>query len=300
MNAVSLYTRFLDRRQLARIANTRGRRSKLSNGPVHSDTGLRLRVLTRYGDDLAGFLNACTDGQLAQIAACMGAEPDRLALWLLGADREAGGTRTPHVQPIPHVLGGRLVQLGPPQGAFPPTSVWPRLLPPPRPMPGCVAEPQTLDELLQHANRALGVRLGERGADKGAWGTRAATMLGVMENGVSESDWRGDVELKTVSVVATNGGWRIAEDPAIAMVGADPMDKLRRVLWLVRAPVAARDATLLSWYFTTMDAQLVVLARRHLHTRPKGPRGRTTRAWYLHKRFFADSGLLATLNGWQP
>ena len=36
---------------------------------------------------------------------------------------------------------------------------------------------------------------------------------------------------------------------------------------------------------------------RYLHRRPKGGRGATTRGWYLHKRFFCESGFLRSLNG---
>ena len=65
---------------------------------------------------------------------------------------------------------------------------------------------------------------------------------------------------------------------------------------LVRA-AAGDGATLLSWYFVEWDAEVSRLVRRDLHTRPKGPRGTDQRGWYLHKRFFLDAGLYATLNG---
>ena len=45
------------------------------------------------------------------------------------------------------------------------------------------------------------------------------------------------------------------------------------------------------------DALIARLARRYLHVRPKGPAGTDQRGIYVHKRFFADAGLLATLNG---
>ena len=89
------------------------------------------------------------------------------------------------------------------------------------------------------------------------------------------------------------------------MVDAAPLAKLRRVLWMVRATVEDDDAaaarapgaTFLSWYFVEWDAEIARLVRRDLHTRPKGPRGTRARGWYLHKRFFIDAGLYATLNG---
>jgi hypothetical protein len=37
--------------------------------------------------------------------------------------------------------------------------------------------------------------------------------------------------------------------------------------------------------------------RRYLHVRPKGPKGTDQRGLYVHKRFFAECGLLAALNG---
>jgi len=141
------------------------------------------------------------------------------------------------------------------------------------------------------------VRLPARGRDKGAWGAAAAALLGVVERGHDEPDWRGDVEVKTVPVARDRSGrWRVTEDPAVAMFGAQPLGKLRRVLWLVRAGVGD-GATLLSWYFVEWDAEVARLVRRDLHTRPKGPRGTDQRGWYLHKRFFVDAGLYPTLNG---
>jgi hypothetical protein len=94
----------------------------------------------------------------------------------------------------------------------------------------------------------------------------------------------------------------VVEDPAIAMVGEPALAKLARTLWLARCDVGgaggpARDATIVSWYLLDWDPDIARLARRDLHDRPKGPAGSATRAVYLHKRFFADAGLLATLNG---
>jgi len=138
--------------------------------------------------------------------------------------------------------------------------------------------------------------------DKGAWGLRAAALLGIVERGHDEPDWRGDVEVKTVPVALDpSGWWRVVEDPAIAMLGADggggALAKLQRTLWLVRADVGDGDATILSWYLLDAHADIARLVRRYLHDRPKGPRGTDQRGLYLHKRFFADAGLLATLNG---
>jgi hypothetical protein len=182
-------------------------------------------------------------------------------------------------------------------------------VPPRRPAAPPAGEPEALDELLAAADRAIGVRLGARGRDKGAWGMRAARLLGLIERSEREPDWRGDVEVKTVAIARDPGGWwRVVEDPAIAMVGEPALAKLARTLWLARCDLGAeaasgpadgppRDATIVSWYLLDWDPDVARLARRDLHDRPKGPAGSATRALYLHKRFFADAGLLATLNG---
>jgi hypothetical protein len=90
------------------------------------------------------------------------------------------------------------------------------------------------------------------------------------------------------------------------MVGEGTIAKLQRTLWLARASIASPgsagesidgDATIVSWYLLDWDADVARLARRYLHERPKGPRGTDARGHYLSKRFFADAGLLASLNG---
>jgi hypothetical protein len=142
------------------------------------------------------------------------------------------------------------------------------------------------------------VRLGGRGRDKGAWGLRAARLLGLVERNDAEPDWRGDIEVKTVPVAREPGGWwRVLEDPAIAMAGEPALAKLARTLWLARAGVEPGDATIVSWYLLDWDPEIARLTRCYLHDRPKGPAGTRARGLYLHKRFFAEAGLLATLNG---
>jgi hypothetical protein len=317
MNAVRHLVRLLPPAAHLRLAKQRGGRfdatAPVADAATHP--ALADAVADRYGGDLAELLNACHGAELdALAAACSVAAPPvaasplrqpalRAALWRWGAAFEAGtdaliGTA---LQPMPRLLGGRLVHHAPPRGAFAASTGWPR------PLPAAAAaapppdgdEPDTVDELLAAADRAIGVRLGARGRDKGAWGGRAAALLGVVERGDDAPDWRGDVELKTVPVAPeADGAWRVAEDPAIAMRGAaPPVAKLQRVLWLVRAPVGADDATILSWYLLEWDAHVARLAEKYLHTRPKGPAGTAGLAWYLHRRFFAEAGLLATLNG---
>lgn len=269
------------------------------------------RLLARWGGDLCGLLNAMTRGELAHLAAelgggggvgapAVGRAPElRGALWDRGAALERGAAEvSAAVQPRPIVLGGHLVIQAAPRGLFPPSAEWPRPVPPPRspaPPPG---EPDALDELLAAADRAIGVRLGARGRDKGAWGLRAARLLGLVERNDSEPDWRGDVEVKTCAIARDpSGWWRVVEDPAIAMIGEGALAKLARTLWLARCDVGDGDATIVSWYLLDWDPDVARLTRRDLHDRPKGPAGTAARALYLHKRFFADAGLLATLNG---
>jgi hypothetical protein len=276
------------------------------------------RVIARWGGDLCGLLNAMSRGELAELAAQLGvpapaAAPGpgpavrapalRAALWELGAALERGAAEvSPAVQPPPIVLGGHLVVQAAPRGLFPPSAGWPRPVPPPRPAAPPDGEPEALDELRVAADRAIGGRLGARGRDKGAWGIRAARLLGLIERSEREPDWRGDVEVKTVAIARDPGGWwRVVEDPAIAMIGEPALAKLARTLWLARCDVGAggpgRDATIVSWYLLDWDPDIARLSRRDLHDRPKGPAGTAARALYLHKRFFADAGLLATLNG---
>jgi len=268
---------------------------------------LRTDISARWGADLCGLLNALTRGELAAIAAQLdvtreGRAPElRERLWHCGAALERGDNEvSSSVQPRPVVLGGRLVVQAAPRGPFPPTTCWPRAVPDACPARPPVDEPDTIDELLAAADRALGVRLGPRGRDKGAWGLRAAALLGVAERGNEEPDWRGDVEIKTVPIARDRSGlWRVVEDPAIAMLDeAAALAKLQRTLWLARTDLEGGDATLVSWYLLDWDPIVARLARRYLHARPKGPAGTDQRGLYLHKRFFADAGLLATLNGY--
>ena len=263
------------------------------------------RLIARWDGDLCGLLNAMTRGELAGLALRLQLRGDarspglRVALWDRGAALERGGVEVaPGVQPRPILLGGHLVVQARPRGLYPPSPVWPRALPAARAAQPPPEEPDTLDELLAAADRAIGVRLGGRGRDKGAWGLRAARLLGIVERNDAEPDWRGDVEVKTVPVAREPGGWwRVLEDPAIAMAGEPALAKLARTLWLARAGVEPGDATIVSWYLLDWDPEVARLTRRYLHDRPKGPAGTRARGLYMHKRFFAEAGLLATLNG---
>jgi hypothetical protein len=276
--------------------------------PGSADDDRIAALADTFALDLCGLLNRLRVDELRALATQLKLPATathgdvlalRAALWQWGAEAEAGGAALlgTTLQPRPVAIGARLVHAAAPRGLAPPSSAWPRPLPPPRPPAPPPEEPDDVDALLAAADRALGVRFPARGRDKGAWGMAAASLLGVVERGHDEPDWRGDVEVKTIPVARDrNGRWRVTEDPAVAMVDAQPLGKLRRVLWLVRASVGD-GATLLSWYFVEWDAEVARLVRRDLHTRPKGPKGTDGRGWYLHKRFFVDAGLYPTLNG---
>jgi hypothetical protein len=310
MNAVARFARTLPGEGLRRVAMLAVRRfdapaAARAAGPISLDDAFA-RVVERWADDLCGLLNVLVRGELVALARAHGVVADgrspelRARLWEHGAALEAGGALASRaLQPRPVVLGGHLVVQATPRGPYPPSAVWPRALPAPVSPRPPADEPDSLDELLAAADRAIGVRLGRRGADKGAWGTRAAALLGVIERGAGEPDWRGDVELKTLAVAREASGlWRLVEDPAIAMTSEhSAIAKLQRTLWLARADAGDGDATIVGWYLLAWDAHVARLAARYLHERPKGPAGTSQRALYLHKRFFADAGLLATLNG---
>ncbi len=319
VNAVERFATNLAPESLRRVAALEVRRYEraqsllLGEPPASYELDLETshaRVLERWRDDLCGLLNALVRDELVDVARREGVHRQliqaasvselRLVLWDRGALLERhGAAEAPALQPRPVILGGHLVVQAPPRGMYPQSAVWPRPLPLEMPALPPDDEPDSIDELLAAADRAIGVRLGTRGADKGAWGMRAAALVGVVERGGDEPDWRGDVEIKTVPVeVDASGLWRVVEDPAIAMAfERSAVAKLQRTLWLARADLDGGDATIVSWYLLEWDAQIAQLARRYLHDRPKGPAGTDQRGVYLHKRFFADAGMLATLNG---
>jgi hypothetical protein len=304
VNAVEHFARALPAEAVRRLAALRVSRFDPGRPPPRHDADTdeaRALVCARWADDLCGLLNALTRGELAALAKRDGRSPElRAELWEAGAALERGGTEiSATLQPRPVVLGGHLVVQQPPRGLFPPAASWPRALPPPAPAAPPADEPEALDELLAAADRSIGVRLGARGRDKGAWGLRAAALLGLVERGAGEPDWRGDVEVKTVPIAREDSGrWRVVEDPAIAMLGETAaLAKLQHTLWLARSDCDGGDATIVVWYLLASDPEIARLVRRYLHVRPKGPAGTDQRGLYLHKRFFADCGLLATLNG---
>lgn len=302
MNAVREFALALARRRIVSALGDRGRRRV----DLRADTEvLRERLVRRHAHSLAEFLNRTHRADLESICEQQKLATDgtvgslRARLWLHGAVLEGGGDQhlgSPY-QPVPIVLGSRLVHQGPIHGQCPKAAGWPRPVPSPVAEPERVAEPDSLEELLTNADRLLGLRMGGRGADKGAYGTRIAALLGVPERGLAEADWRGEVEVKTIPVIPDRAGWwRVKEDPAIAMEHVDPRIKLRRVLWIARVG-GAGDSPVLSWYYQEWDEHVASLALRYLHQRPKGPAGTSNKGWYLQKRFFLHSGFLKSLNG---
>lgn len=296
MNAVEIMLSALPRHALWRLAGTDARAAV-------ADVAAAVRA--RYELDLVGLLNACNRSELDVVATECEVSTDvsigelRAALWMWGARRESPdpallGTA---LQPVPVVLRGKLVMLGRGNGVAPPAGAYPRPVPVAVEAPVIEDEPDTVEQLLDAADRLVGVRLGGSTRDKGAFGVRVAAMLGVAETGHPEPDWRGEVEIKTVPVIRDRSGWwRVKEDPAISMEHASPLAKLRCVLWIARV-ADADDSPILSWYYQEIDGAVREGIDAHLHTRPKGPKGATTRGWYLHKSFFADSGFLGALNG---
>ncbi len=259
----------------------------------------------RFRLDLAGLLNRLYRHELDDLAHSIGVAEDgsigglRARLWLRGAALEAGSLEHvgSAVQPAPIVLGERLVFQGPVRGKFASPTGWPRPVPESRKLRIHSTEPSTAEELLGRVDALVGVRLGKRGQNKGQYGSSVAEWLGVVEHGRSEPDWRGQIELKTVPVLRDRSGlWRVKEDPAVSMEHAEPHLKLARVIWIARV---ADDpgSPILSWYYQERDDEVGALMAKFLHTRPKGPAGARTRGWYLHKRFFLESGFLASLNG---
>ncbi len=311
MNAVERMAPLISSEAVRRLAALKVQRFDKTRVPARvaaTNEQAVATVIARWGNDLCALLNAMTRDELADLATAMRitagkdarADELRVAVWDRGAEIERDGVSvSTMIQPRPIVLGGHLVVQAPPRGMAPATLAYPRAIPEPRPWIPREDEPDSIDELLDAANDAIGVRLGARGRDKGAWGVRAAQLLGVVEKGHDEPDWRGDVEIKTVPVEQeANGYWNVVEDPAIAMVGEGGLAKLQRTLWLARATLDdGTDATIVSWYLLEWDAHVARLVRRYLHQRPKGPRNTTQKGMYLHKRFFADAGMLATLNG---
>ncbi len=329
MNAVFELVAGLPREAVRRALRAGG--SRTGGDPER----LRRRLADRFALDLAGLLNLATRGELEAMAAAAALPTDgsigelRARLWHHGAVREAGGPAwlgTP-VQPVPVVLRGKLVRLGVATGLAPPAAAFPRSIPaaptdmpaaavalsptgvPAAPFPSPRAagggtgwgappdEPDTLEDLLARADALLGVRLGPSSRDKGAHGTLIAALLGVRERGDAEPDWRGEVEIKTVPVVRDRSGfWRVKEDPAVSMESVAAPAKLGRVLWIARVADQV-DSPVLSWFYQERDAPLAELQRAHLHTRPKGGAGATSRGWYLHKGYFAACGFLRSLNG---
>lgn len=299
-NAVHALVAPLSRRDLAAALSRCGAAAT----PDDDTEVLRSRLARRFELDLAGLLNRLARSELDRVAGARELDGGgsvgelRARLWLHGARLEAGGDAELGApwQPTPIVLGGKLVHQGPERGLAAPGDR-PRPIPPEVPEPAASGEPDTLEELLARATGLVGVRLGRRGRDKGAHGSRIAALLGVPERGYAEPDWRGEVEIKTVPVVRDpSGWWRVKEDPAVAMEGVEPRRKLGRVLWIARVADAG-DSPILSWYYQEWDQVVARLAARDLHQRPKGGAGATTRGWYLHKRFFTDSGFLRSLNG---
>jgi hypothetical protein len=280
------------------------------------------RLRARYELDLLGFLNGATVHELRALAAALEipstsapAAALRHRLWTWGAALElrAIGQHaiTLGVQPVPTLSSaGRLslarrrpIDDGPLPAArdarFPPCDRYPRAVPDPRPAPAPTTDPDSLDDLLRRADALLGVRLGTRGRDKGAFGRRISDLLGIRPSSSPAADWRATVEIKSLAVTrALEARWRLKDGPAIAMRSVDPGAKLARVLWIVRVDERELpDSPVLSWFYQELDADLTAALERARHLRPKGGAGTLARGWYLRRDYFDACGLLRSLNG---
>ena len=298
-NATQQFVRVLPRHVVHRLLRRLG-----MDGSELSTPCLQKRLGERFTLDLPGLLNVLLRAELDDLACALGMPTKgsiaalRMRLWHHGATLEAGteslvGTA---IQPVPIVLRSKLVHLGQQSGLAADADRYPRSVPPPIGIAE-PADPDCLEQLLANADLLIGCRLGTSERDKGAYGTRIAAMLGVPERGYAEPDWHGEVEIKTVPVMRDRQGWwYVKEDPAVSMETTSPIAKLHRVLWIARV-ADENDSPILSWYYQELGPRLLSLVKRYLHTRPKGPRGAQTRGWYIHKRYFVDSGFLQTLNG---
>lgn len=276
------------------------------------------RLVGRYDLDLAGFLNRAVKEELRALCAVAkiadgtpGAMRQRLWAWGASLERLGVlGAPDARVQPGAILVGGRLriargrattsgTVLPVARAArFPPCSVWPRPVPIAVPTPTITTEPETLESLLAVADALVGVRLGTRGRDKGAFGQRAADLLGLARSSAAAPDWHGEVEVKTLAVVRAAAGWRIKDGPALSMRSVDARRKLHRVLWIIRIDEGdVPGAPVLSWYYQELGPELAHAFERARHLRPKGGAGTSGRGWYLRRDFFVACGLLRSLNG---
>src|SRR5262245_26941219 len=134
MNAVREFASALQRRALVRMVRTlRGPDCELPRGR----SGALAHVAAAFELGLAAFLNHANRSELEQMAVAIEVDAAgsigalRARLWLAGAEREARGEAqlgTPW-QPLPVVLGGKLVYMRSLGGLAPPTDEYPRALP---------------------------------------------------------------------------------------------------------------------------------------------------------------------------
>lgn len=284
----------------------------------------RRKLVARYELDLVGFLNNSRLTELKALCRALNLDEGgglgalRLRLWRWGAGHERRGivaTVDAHVQRPPDLVGARLVVGGRKKLAaagsalpaareaqWPGSPRWPDgpiEVPPAASAVEPSVEPGTLDELLARADALVGVRLGSRGADKGAYGHRIAALLGIPRSSAADPDWRGEVEVKTLAVVRAAGArWRLKDGPAIGMRSVDASAKARRVLWIVRADEGeVPGAPVLSWFYQELAGEVLEAFEAARHLRPKGGAGTQGKGWYLRRPFFEACGLMASING---
>ena len=263
---------------------------------------LRENLLEQFRSDLGGFLNCCNRNELDKIALDVGCNLKvsigemRLALWERATvlEQTDGVLRDFGSNAKPSLLRGKVVFLQKGNG-IDAVSSGPVFLDSGTHLLAFDSEPDDIEELLRRAECLRGEAIPMQGRDKGGYGAWIAERLGLIERGLAEPDWQGEVEVKTLPVAKDGmGHFYVSEDPAIAMENVDPLLKLKKVLWVSRS-VDEKTSRILGWYYQVWNWDVERLIKRDLHQRPKGGKGATTKGWYLHKRFFIDSGLLYSL-----
>jgi hypothetical protein len=281
-------------------------RRRLAGGR-HDAAAEDAALAARFAGDLVALLNCLRADELRGLCAArrLGDGGDagalRARLWRWGALAEAGGAAllgTP-VQPIPVAARRAPGPRRAARGLAPPGPAWPRPIPPAaaagparrraRPTSIC-SWPPPIARSACGCRRAVATRA--RGAARRRRSSASSSAAPTSPTGAARSSSR-PCRWPAIAPVR----WRVTEDPAVGDGGRVALGQARPACCGCAGRPVDDGATLVSWYLLDWDADLARWIRRDLHTRPKGPRGTAARGWYLHKRFFVDAGLYATLNG---
>ena len=191
---------------------------------------LRENLLEQFRSDLGGFLNCCNRNELDKIALDVGCNLKvsigemRLALWERATvlEQTDGVLRDFGSNAKPSLLRGKVVFLQKGNG-IDAVSSGPVFLDSGTHLLAFDSEPDDIEELLRRAECLRGEAIPMQGRDKGGYGAWIAERLGLIERGLAEPDWQGEVEVKTLPVAKDGmGHFYVSEDPAIAMENVDP------------------------------------------------------------------------------